>query len=222
MGCGSSSQADTFASPDDFLEENIVEEPSGSKDSLTEHSHNKAVPNTVISTIESDNTTDDNLDIVNTSLQYSRVNDEAECDAAVLTAGEEIIEFHGDELNEAAVSMEEISVQTLEGEISKDVPFVKDATRRQDRVYEYERWQPFVLWGNTYPGHMLPSDPGRFVSCRKHGHVVKYIFRFSDMNGTVFSRKIKDVATILPVGWHVIKAFEPEVVGRFVTMLSYS
>jgi hypothetical protein len=33
---------------------------------------------------------------------------------------------------------------------------------------------------------------------------------FSDMEAAVFSGKIKKVASKLPVGWHVIKAFEPE------------
>lgn len=31
---------------------------------------------------------------------------------------------------------------------------------KEEFIYEYERWQPFVQWGQTKPGHMLPSDPG--------------------------------------------------------------
>lgn len=31
-------------------------------------------------------------------------------------------------------------------------------------VYEYERWQPLFDWGNSYPGHLLPIDPGRWSS----------------------------------------------------------
>jgi hypothetical protein len=27
-------------------------------------------------------------------------------------------------------------------------------------VYEYERYQPVIGWGSTYPGHILPSDLG--------------------------------------------------------------
>lgn len=34
----------------------------------------------------------------------------------------------------------------------------------EHRVYEYQRWQPVVLWGSDFPGHFLPTDPGRFVS----------------------------------------------------------
>jgi hypothetical protein len=31
----------------------------------------------------------------------------------------------------------------------------------EHRVYEYQRWQPVVLWGSDFPGHFLPTDPGR-------------------------------------------------------------
>jgi hypothetical protein len=31
---------------------------------------------------------------------------------------------------------------------------------KEEFVYEYERWQPFVQWGQSKPGHILPSDPG--------------------------------------------------------------
>lgn len=31
---------------------------------------------------------------------------------------------------------------------------------KEEFIYEYERWQPFVQWGQSNPGHMLPSDPG--------------------------------------------------------------
>jgi hypothetical protein len=29
-------------------------------------------------------------------------------------------------------------------------------------IYEYERHQPELGWGNSFPGHLLPSDKGRF------------------------------------------------------------
>jgi len=37
--------------------------------------------------------------------------------------------------------------------------------------YEYERWQPIVGWGQSYPGHLLPTDPGSFSnhSCDRFG-----------------------------------------------------
>ena len=51
----------------------------------------------------------------------------------------------------------------------------------EQTVYEYQRWQPVrfiavtanfmlkclqvVLWGSDYPGHLLPTDPGRFDAC---------------------------------------------------------
>jgi hypothetical protein len=31
---------------------------------------------------------------------------------------------------------------------------------KEEFIYEYERWQPFVQWGQSNPGHILPSDPG--------------------------------------------------------------
>jgi hypothetical protein len=29
-------------------------------------------------------------------------------------------------------------------------------------VYEYQRWQPVIGWGSKYPGHLLPTDPGKW------------------------------------------------------------
>ena len=40
---------------------------------------------------------------------------------------------------------------------------VQIISSKEEFIYEYERWQPFVLWGQTNPGHMLPSDPGMLV-----------------------------------------------------------
>lgn len=33
-----------------------------------------------------------------------------------------------------------------------------------DTIYEYERWTPTGGWGSDYPGHLLPTDPGRWSS----------------------------------------------------------
>jgi hypothetical protein len=35
------------------------------------------------------------------------------------------------------------------------------ASIEEHRVYEFQRWQPVVLWGSDYPGHLMPTDPGR-------------------------------------------------------------
>ncbi len=33
---------------------------------------------------------------------------------------------------------------------------------QEHTVYEYQRWQPVILWGHTEPpGHFLITDPGR-------------------------------------------------------------
>lgn len=37
----------------------------------------------------------------------------------------------------------------------------KASSIEEHRVYEYQRWQPVVLWGSDFPGHFLPTDPGR-------------------------------------------------------------
>ena len=31
-------------------------------------------------------------------------------------------------------------------------------------VWELQRWEPFVGWGSSYPGHLYPTDPGRWTS----------------------------------------------------------
>jgi len=69
-------------------------------------------------------------------------------------------------------------------------------------VFEYERWQPVILWGHTpTPGHFLPTDPGRW----------------STEDGKKFGREIEDVAPPIEPGWtvtnawHVISTdFDPE------------
>jgi hypothetical protein len=33
---------------------------------------------------------------------------------------------------------------------------------KEEFIFEYERWQPFVQWGQSNPGHILPSDPGMY------------------------------------------------------------
>ena len=36
-------------------------------------------------------------------------------------------------------------------------------TKETHSAYEYERLQPVIGWGSDYPGHLLPSDPGRYT-----------------------------------------------------------
>jgi hypothetical protein len=33
---------------------------------------------------------------------------------------------------------------------------------QRHELYEYQRWKPTMGWGNTYPGHLLSTDPGRW------------------------------------------------------------
>ncbi len=37
------------------------------------------------------------------------------------------------------------------------------ASYKEEVIFEYERWQPAVGWGNSYPGHLLPIDPGKYA-----------------------------------------------------------
>lgn len=34
----------------------------------------------------------------------------------------------------------------------------------EHRAYEFQRWQTVVGWGSDYPGHLLPTDPGRYCT----------------------------------------------------------
>mmetsp|Transcript_5028 Transcript_5028/g.7683 ORF Transcript_5028/g.7683 Transcript_5028/m.7683 type:complete len:292 (+) Transcript_5028:70-945(+) len=58
----------------------------------------------------------------------------------------------------------------------------------EHRVYEYQRWQPVVHWGSDYPGHLLPTDPGRW----------------STADGKKFGETFSEVEPPLPAGWEVI------------------
>lgn len=59
----------------------------------------------------------------------------------------------------------------------------------EQTVYEYQRWQPVVLWGSDYPGHLLPTDPGRWSSA----------------DGRRFAGTFDEVAPPLPEGWDTLK-----------------
>lgn len=49
-------------------------------------------------------------------------------------------------------------------------------------LYEYQRWQPIVGWGNKYPGHLLPTDPGKW----------------STVDGRLFSHEWEALAVDMP------------------------
>lgn len=80
----------------------------------------------------------------------------------------------------------------LQGEVDVEIELltVNEAVSIQDHIiYEYQRWQPVVLWGSTKPGHFFPTDPGKW----------------SADNGKKFGEVIADVAPVIPVGWTVEK-----------------
>jgi hypothetical protein len=71
-------------------------------------------------------------------------------------------------------------------------------------VYEYERWQPFFDWGNSYPGYLLPTDPGDLLSqCfRKSAHDPLFSpGRWSDAWGLKFSDNLVQILEPVAEGW---------------------
>lgn len=65
-------------------------------------------------------------------------------------------------------------------------------TIQQHIVYEYERWQPVVHWGHDFPGHFLPTDPGRW----------------SNEDCSKFGNSFENVAPPLKEGWEEITSWE--------------
>lgn len=59
---------------------------------------------------------------------------------------------------------------------------------QEHTVYEFQRWQPIVEWGNDFPGHLLPTDPGKW----------------SSGTGDKFGMTFESVEPVLPEGWEVI------------------
>lgn len=53
--------------------------------------------------------------------------------------------------------------EVMEDKVSAPEKPIVAITSKEEFIYEYERWQPFVQWGQSSPGHMLPSDPGMYV-----------------------------------------------------------
>ena len=39
-----------------------------------------------------------------------------------------------------------------------DAPWILE----DGEVWELQRWEPFVGWGSTFPGHLYPTDPARW------------------------------------------------------------
>ncbi len=71
----------------------------------------------------------------------------------------------------------------------------------EHRVYEYQRWQPVVLWGSDSPGHLLPTDPGKYDF---HLFTFLHSARWSTADGTIFGNSFTDVEPKLPEGWTVV------------------
>jgi hypothetical protein len=60
---------------------------------------------------------------------------------------------------------------------------------QEHTVYEYQRWQPIVYWGASRPGHLLPSDPGKW----------------SNDTGLRFGDAINEVAPPIPASFVITK-----------------
>ncbi len=64
-----------------------------------------------------------------------------------------------------SVKLIDPSAGKLQGvaDIEVELLTVDEAVSIQEHIiYEYQRWQPVVLWGSTKPGHLLPTDPGKW------------------------------------------------------------
>jgi len=61
------------------------------------------------------------------------------------------------------------------------------ASQDQHICYEFQRCNILSEWGSDYPGHLLPTDPGRYCS----------------QAGQNFSMKFDDVMPPVPPGWEV-------------------
>jgi hypothetical protein len=83
---------------------------------------------------------------------------------------------------------------------------------REILVYEYERWQPLLDWGNSYPGHLLPIDPGTgFVlfSLPLPLHLIAHwLGRWSNIFGSKFEMELVNILAPLPEGWTSMNEFQ--------------
>lgn len=65
------------------------------------------------------------------------------------------------------------------------MPAKRARTMETYTAYEFERFEPIVGWGHDSPGHLLPTDPGRYCSG----------------DGKQWSLKFDDVVPQLPPGF---------------------
>lgn len=79
----------------------------------------------------------------------------------------------GDKIPQAVVSLG-VQVLTME----------EYENQLHETIYEYERWTPTGGWGSDYPGHLLPTDPGRW----------------SNEDGSKFGMDMADVENVLSEG----------------------
>lgn len=57
------------------------------------------------------------------------------------------------------------------------MPAGKAKTMETHTAYEFERFTPIIGWGSDSPGHLLPTDPGRWCS----GDGKKWSLKFDDV-----------------------------------------
>lgn len=85
-----------------------------------------------------------------------------------------------------------------------DTEFINDSSAYQ-YIYVYERWQPLVEWGNSYPGHILPTDKGKY----------------SNRSCTFFSFDMNKVIPPLPENWFPLTEFVPVSEVRSLSQCSH-
>jgi len=87
------------------------------------------------------------------------------------------------------------------GVIQFDILFntVNEALSYEEQtVFQYERYQPVVLWGSSYPGHFLPSDPGINIAQEFTG-------LYSSSNGLTYYKTLDEASPPIPEGWKINK-----------------
>ena len=87
--------------------------------------------------------------------------------------------------------------------IAQTMPAGRAKTMETYAAYEFQRYEPIVGWGHDSPGHLLPTDPGRYCSG----------------DGKKWSLKFDDVVPVLPDGyievspWSVFRGEEADSEG---------
>ena len=123
----------------------------------------------------------------------------------------------------------------------------KASSTEEHTAFEYQRWQAVVGWGSDYPGHLLPTDPGR---CVTQGYIMFYYYlnlnelditdalrlfilfvciclyvrrmiRWCSGDGRVFKPTFEEVVPPVPDGWFVSSAWKTVATTVFLSRVTF-